>query len=68
MYDTMVRPPVRDISCGLSPHTVGQTMVLPLHILEGSKLHYKRRYDLEPNRTECIWIKLNNNTKHVLHC
>ena len=27
-----------------------------VYVKEG--LHYKRRHDLEPNRTECIWIEL----------
>ena len=35
-----------------------------VYVKEG--LHYKRRQDLEPNRTECIWIELINKTKHVL--
>ena len=35
-----------------------------VYVKEG--LHYKRRHDLEPNRTECIWIEIINKTKHVL--
>ena len=35
-----------------------------VYVKEG--LHYKRRHDLEPNRTECFWIKLINKTQHVL--
>ena len=35
-----------------------------VYVKEG--LHYKRRHDLEPNRTECIWIELINKTRHVL--
>ena len=35
-----------------------------VYVKEG--LHYNRRHDLEPNRTECIWIELINKTKHVL--
>ena len=35
-----------------------------VYVKEG--LHYKRRHDLEPNRTECIWIEPINKAKHVL--
>ena len=34
-----------------------------VYVKEG--LHYKRRHDLEPNRTECIGIKLISKTQHV---
>ena len=34
------------------------------YVKEG--LHYKRRQDHEPSRTECIWIERINKTKHVL--
>ena len=35
-----------------------------VYIKEG--IYYKRRYDLEPRETECIWIELINKHKHVL--
>ena len=35
-----------------------------VYIKEG--IYYKRRYDLEPRETECIWTELINKHKHVL--
>ena len=37
---------------------------LIIYIKEG--LHYRRRKDLEPVHTECMWIELSNSQKHVL--
>lgn len=37
---------------------------LIIYIKEG--LHYRRRKDLEPLHTECIWIEVSNSQKHIL--